>query len=90
MTPDTLGRPPRPAHEEIPENEQAIDDHAIDVLPDCQNIMWITYEGIESGLFERGDDATVALTHSILTETLNALDYWRQRKSHAIRIRHTQ
>ncbi|XP_058770497.1 uncharacterized protein LOC131644109 [Vicia villosa] len=38
MTPDALGDPPRPAHEEILENQQAEDDHATDLLPICQRI----------------------------------------------------
>lgn len=61
MTPDVLGRPPRPSHEEILENERAIDDHVIDVLSICQNIMRITYENIESELFKGGGDEAVSL-----------------------------
>ncbi|XP_058741300.1 uncharacterized protein LOC131613668 [Vicia villosa] len=47
LTPDAPGRQPRPAHEEILENEQGMDDHAVNVLPICQNIMRITRDGIK-------------------------------------------
>lgn len=73
MTPDAHGRPPRPAHEEILENEQARDDHAINVLSICQTIMRITYEGIKSGRFERGGDDVVALAYEIVIESCNVL-----------------
>lgn len=66
ITPDVLERPPRPAHEEILENEQIRDDHAIVVFPICQNIMRLMYEGMKSGLFERGDDDAVSLARAIL------------------------
>lgn len=72
MTSHAPGRPPRPALKEILENEQVRHDHAIDVFPICQNTMWITLEGIKSGLFERGDDDAVALARSVLTEAQNA------------------
>lgn len=39
MTSDAPGRPPRPAHGETLNNEQAKDDHVIYVLSICQNIM---------------------------------------------------
>lgn len=67
--------PPRPAHEEILENEQARDDHVIDVLSIWLNIMCITYDDIEFGLFERGGDDAVSLACFILTEARNALGY---------------
>ena len=35
MTPEFEGRPLRPAHEELLENEQAEDDHVTDLLPIC-------------------------------------------------------
>lgn len=73
MTSDAHGPPHMPAHEKILENEQVKDDHVIYVLLSCQNIMWITYEGIKSGLFERGNDDAVVPTCSILTEAQNAL-----------------
>lgn len=47
MTLDALGCPPIPAHAEILENKHARDDHAINVLPICQSIMQIKYEGIK-------------------------------------------
>ena len=75
MTPYTPGRPPRPAHNEILENEHARDGHANDVLPIYQNIVRLTYEGIESGRFERGGGDVVTLVRSILTESQNALGY---------------
>lgn len=46
LTPNASGSLPRPAHEEILENEQARDDHTIDVLLISQNIIRITYKGV--------------------------------------------
>lgn len=89
MRTDAPGRSPRPAHEEILENEHIMDNHVIDVLPICQNIMQITREGIKSRLFERGGNDVVSLTRSILTETQNTLGCQRQRRSQRVRIRHT-
>lgn len=40
MTPDAPGRPPRSTHEEILENEQVRDDHAIDVSKYYVNYIW--------------------------------------------------
>lgn len=73
MTPDTPGRPPRPTHEEILENEQTKGNHVINVLLICQNIMEIMYEGIKSGLFQRSDDDVIAFANTIVTESQNAL-----------------
>lgn len=69
ITLDAPRLPPRPAHEEILKNEQARDDHIVDVLSICQNIMWITYESIESGLFDRGGNDAITLARFILIDT---------------------
>lgn len=75
LTLDPPRRPPRFSHEEILENTEARDDHAIDVLWICKNIIQITYEGIKSWMFERSGNDLVALARSILTEPHNALGY---------------
>ena len=69
MTSDAIKSPPRPDHEEILKNERVRDDHVIDVLSICQNIMRMIWEDIESGLFKRGGDEAFDLAHSILTDT---------------------
>lgn len=81
MTLDTHGHPPKPAHEEIIKHEYVRDEHSIDVLLMCLNIMQIMYEDIESGMSERGDDNVVSLAFSILTEARNDLGYPQPRRN---------
>lgn len=67
-----------------------MDDHVINVFPVYHNIMRITREGIEFGLFDRGEYDVVSLARLILTKERNALSYRQHRRSRVIRIRHTR
>ncbi|XP_058741368.1 uncharacterized protein LOC131613741 [Vicia villosa] len=53
MTHNAPRRPSRSVHEEFLENQQALDDHAVDVLSQSQNIMQLTRHrlGIHSRIF---------------------------------------
>ena len=52
MTPEAEGRPPRPAHEELLENEQVEDDRVIDLLPICQSICQIGHEALDDEIID--------------------------------------
>ena len=90
MKHDASRRPPRPAHEEIMENEQAMEDHVVDVFPRYQTIMWLARVGIESGVFMRGRDEAVVIAQSIISKAQSVVAYRRKRKNQTVRIRHTQ
>lgn len=47
MTLDALGYPYMPSHQEILEEEQAREDHVIDVFPRCRRIMEILHADID-------------------------------------------
>lgn len=47
MVQDALRDPPRPAHQDILEEEQAMTYHVVDVLPRCRYIMQIMKECID-------------------------------------------
>lgn len=48
--------PPRLAHQTILEEEQAMADNVVDVLPRCGCIMEIVQAGIDKGLFLNGSE----------------------------------
>ena len=54
MTLDGLGHPPRPAHEELLENQQADDDHATDLLSICQSTHLLGHKTLNAGIIEMG------------------------------------
>src|SRR4051812_45396051 len=89
LTPDAPGAP-RPAHEEILENQQAKDDHAIDLLPTCRRIEMLGRDALDRGVVHQGGPEAVAVMEMIVTDAGRATTYRRQRRSQGERVRHTQ
>lgn len=77
MTPDIAGTPPRPAHQEIFEEEWARDDYTPDLLLVCQRIAMVARDTIERGGIVKWSP-NMAVLQTILLEALNALGYRRQ------------
>ncbi|CAL5197040.1 unnamed protein product [Lathyrus oleraceus] len=77
MVQASLGDPPRPAHQEILEEEQTQLDHAKDVLPRYRRIMGIVHVGIDKSIFPDGSNVRHVLD-AIMTKAQRALMYWRQ------------
>lgn len=69
-----LGDPPRPAHQEILEEEQAQLDHVEDALLRCHYIVEIAREDIDRGIFPDGSDVRQVLD-AIMMEPHGALLY---------------
>ena len=78
MVPTAPGSPPRPAHQEILEEQQSQMDHTQDVLPRCRRILQIARSGIEAGFFPEGSGGRRILD-DIITEAEGALQYRRHR-----------
>src|SRR4051812_32379891 len=89
MRPD-IPDAPRPAHEEILENQQAEDDHAIDLLPICQRITMLGRDALDRGVVLQGGPDAVAVMETIVTDAGRAAGYMRQRRAQGERVRHTQ
>lgn len=64
MTQDVTGAPPRPAHHDILEEEQARDDHTQDVLSAYRRIMTLVRDVLERGDFEEGS-SRMETSHAI-------------------------
>src|SRR3954462_5898147 len=72
---------PRPAHEEILENQQAEDDHAIDLMSICQRIEMLGRDALDRGIVDQGGAEAVAMMERIVTDAGRAAAYRRQRRS---------
>ena len=75
MTLDALGRPPRPAHEDILDNQHTQDDHAPNVFPIYQWIKLIGLEALDLGIIERGGPEAVAIIERMVRETSLTMGY---------------
>src|SRR3954464_519133 len=80
LTPGAPGAP-RPAHEEILENQQAEDDHVIDLLPICQRIEMLGRDALDRGVVHHGSPEAVAMMEIIVTDAGRAAAYRRQRRA---------
>src|SRR3954466_481488 len=89
LTPDAPGAP-RPAHKKILENQQAEDDHAIDLLPICQRIEMLGRDALDRGVIHQGGPKAVAVMEIIVADAGCAAGYRRQRRAQGERVRHTQ
>ncbi|XP_058780319.1 uncharacterized protein LOC131653945 [Vicia villosa] len=90
MTPDAPGDPPMPAHEEILEKQHAEDDHATELLPVCQRIQMLGQDALDRSIIEQGGPEAVSIVERMVSDTAGATVYRRQRRSHGVRVRHTQ
>ena len=66
ITLDGLGCPPRPAHEELLENQQAGDDHATDLLLICHSIHLLGKEALDVGIIEMDGPEAVAIVERMV------------------------
>ncbi|XP_058726262.1 protein NRT1/ PTR FAMILY 4.2-like [Vicia villosa] len=73
MTSDALGAP-RLAYEEILENQQAEDDHAIDLLPICQRIELLGRDTLDRGIIDQGGHEAVVVVERIVDDADRAAD----------------
>ena len=90
MTPDGEGRPSRPAHEDLLENEKTEDDHAIDLLPICQRIIHLGREALDDGVVHEGGPDAIVVVERMIVKVDRAAHYRMQRMVWGVRIRHTQ
>ncbi|CAI8616159.1 unnamed protein product [Vicia faba] len=81
MTPDGLGRPPKPAHEELLENQQTEDDYVTDLLSVSQRIHLLDQETLKSDIIERGGPKAVAIVGRMVNEASSVAQYSRQRRN---------
>ena len=78
MVPTGPGSPPRPAHQEILEEQQSQMDHSQDVLPRCRRIVEIGRASIASGFFPEGSGQRRILD-DMMREAEGAFMYRRHR-----------
>ena len=90
MTLEDEGHLPKSAHEELLENKQAEDNHAIDLLPICQRISQIRQEAWDDDVVHEDGSNAVAVVERMFAKAERATRYDRQRRARGVRIKHTQ